>query len=69
MTPLTNPEKERVSVTLQFNRGNMETFEAIVAMYLDSEDPIIRRIAQTATRRIGNALANPHPPVNEKPTR
>ncbi len=70
MTPPTTPPeqpvtgktgKDMVRVTITLNRDNMETFEAIVAMYEDSEDPLTARIAKTARRRI-TATLNPSLP-------
>lgn len=43
-----------VKITLEYE--NMRTLEAILSMYEDSDDRLVRRIAETARKRVTKIL-------------
>lgn len=53
-----------VSVRLRLSRENMEYLQGMVEMYLDSEEPRFRRIAQTVASRIDKELSKAKPHAN-----
>jgi fructose/tagatose bisphosphate aldolase len=52
-----NDNRKLVTAKIRFNRDNMRTFEAIIGMYEDSEDPAIVRVARTAGKAVAKALS------------